>query len=903
VALIIPISHILGNALHIKPATQCVNPWHNLIISPVNYSAMVLYAHTVTNVRRMTGLVLLHLIGLSSFAQDHLHRDSSEVTVVANPDLKDNSLKRTFIGKNYRLEWTQPVRVPIINLGVLGWKADKEGGGKQTRSLKVEDPSGNEYSLRSIRKYPEKAIPEELKHTIGEKIVIDGISASYPYGTLSMERFSIAAKVPYYKNQLVFLQDDPSLGAFRSKYKNTLVLLEAESPTGVANMKDKDDDKPKSFDTNEFVYELQQSNKKRVDQYEVLRARLLDNFVMDFDRHEKQWKWVESDAGDKKVYVAVPKDHDQVFFTNQGIIPKILKGNLPELQGFRAKAKNPVTFNRTAINFDNYFLNGLNEMQWRSAIDAFLSAMSDSVIDAALKEQPKEIRSFAAPRIAETLKEKRKYFLSDMMKYYRHLAKAVSIIGSNDAEHFQLLAQENGRLLVIISDSSGRAVYERVFDPTVTKEIRLYGLEGDDQFVLEGNKTPIRIRIIGGPGKDEFINNSNDKKIWVYDVSVEKNSVTGGSIKNRISNNPMNNEYERLGYKFDRSSFGIYSEYPFDGGLYFGARWRITKQGFRKEPYAFQQDIILAHTLTVNSFLVRYNADFIQAIGKTDILVRGEYFRPTARTNFFGLGNETVFDQSKPGGIQFYRARYDLANLSVMARTPITSWMNILYGPSFQYFQFPREENENKFITTLDHTLTDESRLHEFNFYRGGIFQWNVDTRNNEMIPSRGIKFNTTVRSLVPFQGNASALTQVNGDLSLYTDFISKKRFVFATRFGAGYNFGDYQLPQAQYLGFRENLRGFRIHRFAGRSMAFNNAEIRWKLADLKTFLCPAQFGIVAFNDVGRVWTVNETSSTWHDGYGGGLWVAPFNKLVITGTLSYSNEEKNFALLTFGFQF
>jgi len=863
---------------------------------------MVLCAHTAINMRRMAGLLILHLIGFTSFAQK-LQTDSSQVTVAPNPDLKGNGLKKTFIGKNYRLEWTQPIQVPVVNLNALGWKALKEGGGKQTRSLKVEDANGNEYSLRSIRKYPEKAIPEELKHTLWEKIVIDGISASYPVGALSMKPFSTAANVPYFKNQLVFLQDDSSLGKFRSKYKNMLALLEADKPSGVANMKEKEDDKPKSYDTDELVYELQQSNKIRVDQSEVLRARLLDNFVMDFDRHEKQWKWVESDAGDKRAYIAVPKDHDQVFFTNQGIIPRIVKGSLPELQGFRAKAKNPVTFNRAAINFDNYFLNGLNEMQWRSAIDAFLATMTDSVIDFALNQQPKEIQSFAAPQIAETLKEKRKYFASDMMKYYHHLAKVVSVVGTNEAEHFQLMAQENGRLLVIVSDSNGRAIYERVFDPTITKEIRLYGLEGNDQFLVEGNKTPIHIRIIGGPGKDQFINNSTDRKIWVYDVNDENNVVRGNSVKNRTSDDPMNNEYERLGYKFNHSSVGIYSEYPFDGGLYLGARWRITKQGFRKEPYAFQQDIILGHTVATKSFLFRYNADFVQAVGNTDILVRGEYFGATARTNFFGLGNETVFDQSKPGGIKFYRAHYNLANLSVMARTPITSWMNIMYGPSFQYFQFPRKDNEGKFITTLDHTVTDEDKLHESNFYGGGIFQWNIDTRNNAMLPSRGIKFNTTVRSLVPFEGNATTLTQLNGDVSLYTDFISKKTFVFATRFGAGYNFGDYQVPQAQYLGFRENLRGFRIHRFGGRSMAFNNTEIRWKLADLKTFLCPAQFGIVAFNDVGRVWADNETSSTWHDGYGGGVWVAPFNKLVITATLSYSNEEKNFALLTFGFQF
>ena len=852
---------------------------------------------------KLATLLLFHLIVHACFSQQQYNADSSRVTAIASPELKGNGLKKTFIGKNYRIEWTTPVDVPVLDFKALGWKPTKEGGGKQTRSLKAEDKNGDEYSIRSVKKFPEKAIPDELKHTIFEKIVMDGLSASYPYGAMSMTPFSIAANVPYFKQQLVFVGDDPALAKFKPKFENMLALVQEERPSNITIIKDKDG-KVKTYDTNELVDELQRSSKNRVDQTEVLRARLLDNFVMDFDRHDKQWKWVETDSGNRNIFVAVPKDHDQVFFTNQGIIPKIVKGTLPELQGFRAKTKNPITFNRAAINFDNYFLNGLSEMQWQSAINSFLSSMTDSVIDAALKQQPKEIQQYAAPHIAATLKEKRKYFHDDVMKYYHDLSKVVSVVGSNEGEDFQLMAEEGGRLLVVIADSTGRAIYERMFDPAVTKEIRLYGLEGNDRFHIEGGNTPIKVRLIGGPGNDQFINNSSDKKIFIYDLTDEKNVIRGtGDVKNRMSDDPMVNEYERLGYQFDHSGIGIYSEYPFDGGIYLGLRWRITKQGFRKTPYASQQDIILAHTVAVNSLLLRYNANFTRAIGNSDIVIRGEYFGPTARTNFFGMGNETDFDQSKPGGIKYYRARYDLANLSVMARTPLTSWMNIMYGPTFQYFQFPAAANANKFITSVDHSTTDDSKLHEANFYAGGQFQWNINTSNNAMLPTRGIKFNTTVRSLVPFQQDASTLTQVNGDLALYSDFISKKTVVLAARFGGGYNFGDFLVPQAQYLGFRENLRGFRIHRFAGRAMAYNNVELRWKLADLKTPLFPAAFGIIGFNDVGRVWANGENSATWHDGYGGGLWVAPFDKLVITGTLSYSNEEKNFALLTFGFQF
>jgi hypothetical protein len=62
-------------------------------------------------------------------------------------------------------------------------------------------------------------------------------------------------------------------------------------------------------------------------------------------------------------------------------------------------------------------------------------------------------------------------------------------------------------------------------------------------------------------------------------------------------------------------------------------------------------------------------------------------------------------------------------------------------------------------------------------------------------------------------------------------------------------------------------------------------------------------FGLLLFNDVGRVWADNEKSNEWHDGYGWGILVAPLNRFVITAYLMYSKEEKNLLLLNLGFQF
>jgi outer membrane translocation and assembly module TamA len=126
---------------------------------------------------------------------------------------------------------------------------------------------------------------------------------------------------------------------------------------------------------------------------------------------------------------------------------------------------------------------------------------------------------------------------------------------------------------------------------------------------------------------------------------------------------------------------------------------------------------------------------------------------------------------------------------------------------------------------------------------------------------------------------------------------------VLATRFGVGHNIGSFEFQQAQYLSATENLRGYRRNRFAGRSMFYNNTELRVRVGTLRTYLFPGAFGLLVFNDVGRVWMKHEKSTDWHVGNGVGLWFAPVNRIVINAMYTRSEEEKGLPLVTFGFQF
>jgi hypothetical protein len=826
--------------------------------------------------------------------------------------MRGGGMKKKLTGKNYRKEWTEPVTMPVFDFNANGgMRIDKPGGGKETKSLHLEGPDGKKWSLRSVEKFPENAIPVQLRKTYAEKLFKSGVSASYPYGALSMEVFSNAAHVPYMKQKLFYLvNSDDSLGKYKPG-KNLVMWLEESSPHGISeksSTEGEDKGEKKTLNTQELIYEMQQKGVIKVDQLSVLRARLLDNFVMDFDRHEEQWDWTTT--GKSNIYYVVPKDRDQVFYKGDGIAIKILssKSRFPQLQGFRAKTKNVTTFNATAQNFDRYFLNELTETDWNNEIDKFLRAMTDSVIEEALRRQPQETQKYAAGKIVQALKEKRKYFKDEMMRYYRFLSGTVSIVGSNKKDEFTVLQNADGSLTVQESelDSSEKksgVLFERTFDPRITKEIRIYGLEGDDKFTFNGAKSPITIRAIGGPGNDEFISLGNGSNVHVYDVNFEQNSFSGNNdFKKTITDDPENNTYTRLGYRYNSASLGLAIETSVDGGVFLGPRLKIVKQGFRQEPYASKQVFFITRRIGPAAYHVRYNGDFLKALGNTDLLVRADAQLPTTRTLFFGLGNNTEFDESQPGGHKNYRVHYNMVNVSVSAQNTVNSWLRFRYGPVFQYFRAEPSENLNNIAYAsydASNKTGDTAR-----FYGGLGASILINTKNDELIPTRGVDLVVYGKALAGLTPNSHPVSETGGYVSLYTDFISKNHLILSTSFGANKIFGSYEFEQAQYLGFKQNLRGFRFDRFAGRSRAYNNTELRWRFGnDINLGIFRGSLGILAFNDIGRVWIENEASKRWHDGYGWGIWIAPLNRLVIAGSLSYSNEEKNLAFVTIGFQF
>lgn len=822
---------------------------------------------------------------------DCIAQDTKDSTSVAGSSLFRINKGRTFwMGANYRQEWKTPVRVPIINMATEhgGLTPVKRGGGKQTRSLRVADANGKEYNFRSIQKFiTSKTLPADLQSEAAEDIVADGISASYPFAALSIPVLAEAAGVPYLKSKLVFIADAPRLGEHRKDFGNLLAYLEEKTPDTVK----------KDHDTEDVVKDLKEDNDNSVDQQALLRARILDMFVMDFDRHEGQWEWGTIAKEKGKQYYPIPKDRDQAFYINQGVLPHIAQWPwlVPQLEGLKPKAKNIKRFNFAARNLDRFFLNSLTEQDWKTATDKFLSQMTDAVIEKALAQQPPEIQHLSVDRIIQILKERRKWLAAETMEYYRFLAEIVDLTASDEDELFDITRNDDGSVLLQVykSGNSSDKLYERTFYAQDTREIRLYGFGGNDKFIVKGNNDKIKIRMIGGDGEDSFENTASSADGGVvYDEKKGNNKLTG-KFNNKLSNDTIANYYNPIYYKYNQVIPFISAGYNPDDGVYLGGWIKVTHHGFRKTPYKNSHSITLNHALATKAFNFRYNAEFIGVIGRSiDLLVETDLKSPHV-PNFFGYGASTIYDKTKPGKFRYYRTRYNLGDLSLLLRKNFSEKLIMTLGPTFQFYKMDSTDKKNRkrFVVQEIPDGLDPATAFAKQSYVGAKFSLTADTRDSKILPEKGIFWYTSLRHLSGLNDASYEVTQLNSDFSFYIPAI-KKSLVLINRTGAGHNFGDFEFYQAQYLGNEDNLRGYRKYRFAGTSKLYNNTEMRLRLANFKTYLFPGSLGILAFYDTGRIWADNDESDKWLSGYGGGFWISPLRRFVLTITYAASKEDK-----------
>lgn len=801
-------------------------------------------------------------------------------------------IQKWILGNNYRNEWSTPVNFRVFNLNKEkgGFKILSLGGGKQTRSLKLIDKDEREWTLRTIDKDPEKAIPDNFRNSLAQDIVQDMISASHPYSAAAVPAIANAIKVTVPAPEFFFVPDDPAFGFYRPLFANKVCLLELRDPTK---------DGSESRSTARLLEKMVDESDHRVEQKDVLRARLLDMVVGDFDRHFDQWKWGITDTGKGKLYYPIARDRDQAFFNSDGILLKVVsRRRLPFLRGFKPHMPAINWLNWSARDFDRIFLNQLDRATWKETINEVQNKLTDSVLSTSVHRLPDEIFPMNGEHIIETLVSRRNVLMQRGMMYYQFLADDINIVGSNKSEYFRVKETEKGLNVSVYerknrNDTSYR-IYERNFVDGETDEIRLYGLNGNDLFEVDDNvSSRIKFRIIGGKGNDTFDIKGNARN-FLYDVIDSFNVIKNHSqSKIRLSRKPNVNRFRWVDKQYTQVRFPIVAAgFNTDDGLLLGtALWRRT-YGFRKEPFASDNRIAVMYAPQSGAYQLRYHGQVVGLIGNADLVMSGELVNPTLN-NFFGLGNNTVIDESKP--VEFYRTRFNHIALQAFYRKRFFDKVSIYAGPMFYNYSYNEQDNSGKILTRPSSIGLDSISVATTKNYLGGKIGIDINNLNSELFPTRGIHWTTELSSLSSISKDGGALTKVTSDMAVYASLNIPARLVAVLRLGGGHIFSkNFEYFQALNLGANNFLRGFRKNRFSGSSLAYGSLELRIKLLTSKWYILPGDFGLIAFNDIGRVWMTNETSRRWHNAYGGGVYYVPFNMVIVSATMGFSKEENLF---------
>jgi hypothetical protein len=851
---------------------------------------LVLKYYTLSG--NQTSLVYQYEVPYHDIAKQELNTyraiQGDSMTVRIRPEYDSVSgLKRKLFGENYRKEFAASVTLPVIRLSQLhgGLTPQKRGGGMQTISLRLQDAKGREWVLRNLEKNPDPLLPEELRGTFARDFLDDYMSAQNPFAPLVVPVLANAAEVPHANPVIGIVAPDTLLGKYQRLFAGKVALLEEREPAG------------KSDNTPEMMQKVLADNDNTVDTRTFLRARLLDLLISDWDRHPDQWRWADTRKGKEKHYVPVPRDRDQALYIREGVLPQIASRSwvLPTLQGFGSRIPK-VKYSLIKSSFISPLMaDQWNYEDWMNITQQFVTALSDSVIEKAFHQLPAAAFNLRGERLIREMKERRDQIPAAMKEYYHFVSKIVDIRGTQKNEFIQITGAEDGGLHITARKINKEGelkdqLMDRHFDPSVTKEVRIYLEAGRDSVVVENNSSNIKIRLIGGEGYKAYQVNSSKKKIRLYDQTASAHLHDAGRrIRSRLSSDTAITSFVPVNLYHITMPL-ITAGYNLDDGLIFGMGFKHTHQGFRKVPYASTHQLLAAHSFSTKAYKIRYKSEWMQVAGKADLLLQALIKAPDNTQNFFGRGNNTPFYKTD-GFLRYYRARFSIYQAEAALRWRSAKGTSLSIGPAMQLYRYDSDENEGRFISNAALIGSyDSSSIEKHKLHLGLVLNFENDTRNNALIPTWGSLVKFRIQGYQGMNTVARSFIQINPEISIYKALNTRRSIILAERLGGGITIGKTAFYQSQFIGGHENLLGYRQYRFAGQHALFNNLELRIKLADFASYILPGQFGLTGFFDIGRVWEPAEESRKWHNGYGGGIYYAPARMAILQLVAGYSKE-------------
>ena len=266
--------------------------------------------------------------------------------------------------------------------------------------------------------------------------------------------------------------------------------------------------------------------------------------------------------------------------------------------------------------------------------------------------------------------------------------------------------------------------------------------------------------------------------------------------------------------------------------------------------------------------------------------------------NGVGVGADTAFQNGLHHGEPDFRVRESYVQITPGFSLPVASHTTLTLSP---YLRFWQTSQLGRFV--------DSVRPYGVGPFGtiGGIVGTEFDTRDHRGYATRGFDIQVSGRGVPAVWSAVSAYGTLQGSIATYlTPPILPLHPTLALRVGGTRVWGDAPFQDLAELGgpisggSGFSMRGGLPDRYTGPAAVYTNAQLEIPLASARIFV-PGTIGMVALNDIGRVFVPGESGDAeWHDGVGGGIFFAPLARLSTFSLTIVHSQDGNHTYLGFG---
>jgi len=833
-----------------------------------------------TTVARVAPFALV-LAGAAAPQPSRAQADS--VTVVAGARYAAGGLHRFLLGSTYRDLWTTPIRVEVLDLGRFagGLTLRGTGGGLQTRSLHFRGADGRAYNFRPVDKDFTLSFPDYARETLVDRVRQDQTSGQHPAAPLVATPLLDAVGILNPGPRLVALPDDARLGRLREEYAGRLGTIEVHPNEG-------EDGEPlfagavEVDGTDDVLEEVEASPRDRVDARAFLRARLMDVYLGDLDRHKDQWRWARYDSAGVRRWVPVPEDRDYAFVNYDGILPGIARATfLPRAVRFREEYAPLAPMLENSYVLTRRLLAGLPRAEWDSAAAELQAGLTDREIERAVSAMPSGYRALQGARLARILRVRRDRLPEMARRFYLLMANTPIVHATDEADRAVVERAPDGSVTVLLyaagENPAPEPYFRRRFVLAETEEIRIFLHGGDDVARVTGRtERSIPVRVVGGGG-DDLLEDLSRGRTYFYDDRGSNRFVTGPHTRvDRRAYEPPKRKAGLLPAPSPRDwgsrfSLAPWAEWvPFAGpAIGLGPQW--TRYGFRRHPYAERYRFRTEYAPLKGRFALEVAGDFVRE-GSPDRLEVVARASSMDAVRFNGFGNDTP--EAEDGNVVW------LNRLSLDPRWSfyVAPGLRLAVGLRAVYTEPDGPDAGSPLLRERPRGTSGAGQA------GGWAGAW-LDTRDDVNFPRRGFRAHAEAAGY-PVGNDGEAFGSLSGVVSTYLSLPDASP-VLALRAGGKAVMGDFPFFEAAYLGGSNTLRGYRHGRYAGDALLHGSAELRVPLVTTEIVL-RGRLGASLLADVGRVYFDGESPGGWHSALGASAWFAtPLGTAYVT----YANGE------------